>query len=98
MSEVKIIAQKSKAAVIGISETKLDPSIKDSEINIDSYTLIRKDRNRNGGVVCFCINDKFAFTQTDVDINIDCESIFVEINLPKTKPFVVGVVYRPPNE
>ena len=46
IEELRSIAEKSKAAVIGISETKLDKSILNSEIDIENYTIIRRDRNR----------------------------------------------------
>ena len=35
--------------VIALSETHLSSEIDDSEINIDDFTLFRKDRNRHGG-------------------------------------------------
>ena len=35
MSEIRIIAQRTKAAVIAMSETWLDPSVQDSEVDIE---------------------------------------------------------------
>ena len=35
--------------ILAINETKLDSTISDSEIYINEYIVIRKDRNRNGG-------------------------------------------------
>ena len=49
IDELRAIAKKSRAAVIGITESKLDESVTDEEINIDGYELIRSDRNRHGG-------------------------------------------------
>ena len=34
-----------------LNETFLDTSISDSEININNYCIVRKERTRNGGVV-----------------------------------------------
>ena len=48
MEEAKIIASKRTAAVIGISESKLDESVLNSEINIPGYNILRSDRNRHG--------------------------------------------------
>ena len=46
------------AAVIGISESKLDDSVVISEIQISEYDLLRCDRNRHGGgVACYIRND-----------------------------------------
>ena len=58
IDELRAIAKKSRAAVIGITESKLDESVTDEEINIDGYELIRSDRNRHGGgVACYIRND-----------------------------------------
>ena len=91
------MAQKSNAAVIGITESKLDETIPDSEIKINGYELMRCDRNRHGGgVACYvkesiCFNRKYIFSE-------DIENIFFDILLLKTKPFTIGIFYRPPNE
>ena len=46
MEEVQIIASKTKAAVIGISESKLDETVLNGEINIPGYNTLRSDMNR----------------------------------------------------
>ena len=38
IEELKIIAQKSRASVISVTETHLDSSVTDSEIHIPGYT------------------------------------------------------------
>ena len=84
-------------AVVGISESKLDKSITNSEILIDNYDLLRCDQNRNGGsVACYFRND-FSYTKKSV-FPIDIENVFFEIHLPKTKSITVGTAYRPPNQ
>ena len=84
IDELRHIARLTNAAVIGISESKLDDSVLTSEIQIDEYELLRCDRNRHGGgVACYIRND--------------IENIFVELLLPNTKPIVVGTIYRLPN-
>ena len=49
IDELRLIAQKTNAAVIGISETKLDKSVLDSEVKIDGYEIKISDRDRHGG-------------------------------------------------
>ena len=51
IDELRYIAKLSEAAVIGISESKLDDSVLSSEIQIENYDLIRSDRNRHGVVL-----------------------------------------------
>ena len=53
IDELRKIVKISNPTIIGITETKLDNSIGDSEISIDGYCAIRRDRNRKGGgVIC----------------------------------------------
>ena len=49
-----MIASKTKVAVIAISESKLDETVVNGEINIPGYNILRSDRNRyGGGVLCY---------------------------------------------
>ena len=97
IDELQYIAKLSEAAVIGISESKLDDSVLSSEIQIENYDLIRSDRNRHGGgVACFIRNDLSYNTKSFLPSEI--ENIFIEIFLPHSKPLVVGTIYRPPSQ
>ena len=48
IDEFLYIAKLSEAAVIVISESKLDESVLASEIQVENYDLICSDRNRHG--------------------------------------------------
>ena len=95
IDEIRYVAQNTNAAVIGITESKLDDSILDSEIAINRYDVLRKDRNRKGGGVVFYIRQNICYSLKNI-FPINIENIFVDIMLPKTKPFCVGIFYRPP--
>ena len=97
IDEIRLISKKSNAAVIGITESKLDDSIPNSEINIDNYNLLRCDRNRQGGGVACYIRNDISFNQKPL-FNNEIENVFIDILLPKTKSFTVGIFYRPPNK
>ena len=97
IDELRVIAKKSRASVIGITESKLDKTVLDEEINIDCYELARSDRNRHGGgVVCYIRND-ISFNVRG-DFSSEIENIFLDIFLPKTKPILIGILYRPPDQ
>ena len=49
IDELHLIAKKVNSSVIGFTETKLDNSVYDEEIEIIGYTLERSDRSRKGG-------------------------------------------------
>ena len=83
IDEIRYIAERTKAAVIGITESKLDESIFQSEIQIDNYDLLRCDRNRNGGGVECYIRSDISYVQKQFFPNV-IENIFFEILLPKT--------------
>jgi hypothetical protein len=97
IDELREIAKISRAAVIGITESKLDDSVLDGEINIEGYDIVRSDRNRNGGGVACYIRSDISFNVRD-DFTADIENIFVDILMPKLKPILVGIVYRPPDQ
>ena len=87
--------ERTKAAVIGITECKLDEFIFQSEIEIDNYDLLRCDRSRNGGGVACYVRSDISYVQKDFFPNV-IENIFFEILLPKTTPITIGFMHRPP--
>ena len=95
LDELRILAANTKVAVIGITESWLDASVTDSEINITDYSILRRDRNRDGGGVCIYIRNDFIFKLRD-DICTTLETVWAELYLPKTRPILIGVCYRPP--
>ena len=97
IDELRAIAKKSRAAVIGITESKLDESVTDGEINIDGYELIRSDRNRHGGGVACYIRNDISFNPRG-NFSSEVENIFLDMLLPKTKPILIGILYRPPDQ
>jgi len=98
IEDIRLLAQNSRAACIGISETWLDKTVSDSEINIQNYNIIRRDRDRHGGGVCLFIHSELAFNTRSDLLHENLEAIWEEILLPKTKPILVGIVYRPPKQ
>ena len=97
IDELREIARKTRATVIGITESKLDGSVLDGEINIDGYELVRSDWNRHGGgVACYICSD-ISFNIRG-DFSSEIENIFFDILLPKIKPILIGILYRPPEQ
>ena len=83
--------------ILAINETKLDESIMEGEINIGGYDIVQRDRKWGGGGECFFVKSSINFS-TRRDLNIeDLESLSVEIQNPRSKPFLVVRWYRPPD-
>ena len=80
--------------ILGIIESKLDSSITNAEVNINDYSIIGNDRNRNGGgVACYIRNDLFF----DTENSFHWTCFLLEILIPKVKPTAIGIFYRPSN-
>ena len=65
-----------------------------SELEIEGCDLVRSDRSqRGGGVACFVKNSISCNQKPNFCFNT--ESIFIEIFLPKSKPVLIGILFRP---
>lgn len=95
LAELKTFISKYKFAVIALSETWLDSSVTDSEVHLDGFSIVRRDRDRQGGGVCLYISNDLAFTERK-DLDTDkLEAVWVNLLLPKSKPILIGSCYRP---
>ena len=92
-----LLLTRTNATILGISETKLDETIMDSELNIEGYDLIRSDRNRHGGGVAYYIKKERHYN-VRVNCPTDFENIFLDLLLPNSGPILIGIIYRPPDQ
>ena len=85
--------------ILAINETKLDATIKDGEVHLPGYDVVRKDRESNGqndGGVCIYVRSNINFhLHADLSPN-NLERLTVEMSKPRSKPFLVSTWYRPP--
>ena len=82
IDDVRIFLADNPVDVLAINESKLDDSIKSCELYIPGYEITRRDRNRNGGGVCFCIKTSINFVICrDLNLN-DLENLCLEIQKP----------------
>ena len=73
-----------KPVILGITESKLDSSVTNTEVNINGYNIFRNDRNSQ------CFNTK------NISSNF-IEHVYFEILIPKGKSIAIGIFDRPPN-
>ena len=97
IDELRHIAKVSNVSVIGISESKLDSSVQNSEISIPGYDILRCDRNRHGGGVASYIRNDICFNQIKVFSKV-VEQVFFDILLPNSHSITVGIFYRPSDQ
>ena len=97
INELQYAANSSNAAVIGIHESKLGESVLQSKVQINNYDQLRRDRNKNGEGVTSYIRSDMRYIQMQF-FSDKIENTFFEILLPKTKPVMVGIIYRSPTQ
>ena len=77
IDELRVVVCHTKPAILGITESKLDSSVSDQEVNISGYSILRSDRNRyGGGVACYvradlCFNMRNFFTNSIENVFFD---------------------------
>ena len=92
-----MIANKTKAAIIGITESKLDHTVLNSEVNLPGHDILQCDRNRYCGGTAFYIRQHLCFITRTLHFK-EIENLFFDILLPNSKPITMGVFHRPPNQ
>jgi hypothetical protein len=81
-----------------INETTLDSSVKDHEVCMPGYEIIRRDRSvngRNGGGICIYFRPDINYEIRD-DLHLEIlENLVLEIKKTRSKPILVSTWYRP---
>ena len=90
--------------IFGLSETKLKNFHPDSAFTIDNYQLFRKDRfisrerpEQGGGIIVYVKNGVKVERRLDLERN-EIECVWLEVSPKNSKSFLVGILYRHPNE
>ena len=84
--------------IFGVTETHLNDDDSVSIVYIPGYTFVNKPRvkGRGGGVGVYISNRIPYHRRFDLE-NDTVECIWLEITYPKTKSFLIGIIYRPPD-
>ena len=97
MTKTTDIAKRTKAAVIGMLESKLDSTVLDPEIYIENYKILQFNRNQYGGGVACYIRGDISYKLNSFLPN-EIENSTFDILMPHTKPILIGIIYRPSNQ
>ena len=83
--------------IFSLSETHLSAD-NEVEVQIEGYKFIGKSRSsgKGGGVGVYISTSVPFHRRTDLEDEV-IECIWIEILFPKTKSFLIGIVYRPPD-
>ena len=85
IDELRILLANNDIDIISINETELNESIRDHEVHIPGYEVIRRDRlNKCGGGICFYVKNSINFTVRN-DLHMDAiENLCLEVHKPNS--------------
>ena len=76
-------------------ESWLDDNINNEEILPEDYTMMQKDRNREGGGISIAHKRDLVMVHHP-EFETDCELIWAQLQIVRFKSIFVGSFYRPP--
>ena len=100
-NELELYIMEEKPDIVAITETWAVDSIDDSELKIEGYTMIRRDRilgekTRGGGVLLYIIESVNVIRRDDIVNSNILECVWCEIVMGGEKS-LIGVCYRAPD-
>lgn len=98
MNHVRLLFSDKKFDIFTFSETCLSPSIKDSEVDITGYSVLRNDpTGKRGGGTAIYVRDGIPYKhRTDLTTE-NIETLWIEVHRLKCKTLFIACVYRPPD-
>ena len=82
--------------IVAVLETWLTPLIPDSDLHIPNFTLVRRDRQAQGGGVAIYVKDYSGYSIPDLPLDPSIECLCIDVHLG-TKTTRLCNVYRPLN-
>ena len=79
---------------LSINESMLDNTIHDTEVNINGFSIFRKDRDRNGGGVVLYVKENLSPCILNGTFSTEC--VWVKVKT-KNQYILIGSLYRPPS-
>ena len=85
--------------IVGLSESRLSEHIKDTDMHIPGFHIIRRDptKTRETGLLIY-VSESITFKRLQHLESHEVESLWIEITLKKSTPILVGFCYRNPSE
>ena len=87
INELRHLARKTDIDILTLSETHLNDLIEDSELDIDSYYVMCKDKTRADGGVAICINNTIVCKDRPDLVEPDLEILIIEVMMCNAKSF-----------
>ena len=93
INELRVFIGDHRPGIICINETKINDKIHDSDIEIDNYLLVKKDRNSDGNGVAMCILKDLEFAVRDDLMTYNLENVTMQLKIGNYRSFIVTALY-----
>ena len=99
IEEVKLLLYVCHFDILAITETHLNCKISNSQLEIENYRMVRRDRSSEmvGGGCLVYIANHLCFTRLKSRESTGIEGIWLKIMF-ESSTFIVGSIYRPPSD
>ena len=97
LCEVQHLLDVVKFDLLGITETHLNSSISDDWIRVSGYNFVRNDRDFRGGGVLIYFKEDLTVYPAHVWERPNIEASWLNITV-RSQSFLIGCVYRSPND
>ena len=96
---MKLLSYVCRFDILAITETHLDRKVSNSQLEIENYKMVRRDRSLGmvGGGCLVYIANHLCFTRLKSFESTDIEGIWLKIMFDLSA-FIVGSIYRPPSD
>ena len=81
IDELRVFIDDHMPDIICINETKTDDKIHDSDIEVDNYLLLRKDRNSDGGGVAIYVLKDLEFAVRNDLMVYNLENVTIQLKI-----------------
>ena len=81
LDELRVFNTDTKPHIIGITETKVDSTIQNSDIAIEDHVIERNDRDKHGGGVALYIRKTVNYRLREDLQNTNVESISIQVKV-----------------
>ena len=94
IDELKHVLSILNIDILSLNETRLDNRITDKSLDIENYSLFRKDRNRSGGGVALYVKKSLLPSPADFVFKTEFVSVYISV---KNVKLAIASIYRPPS-
>jgi exonuclease III len=88
IDEIRLLLKNQTVDILALNEARLHHDIPNEFVNIDGYDIVRMDRDKHGGGVCFYSMWTIANLNRDNLVPDNLESVCLEINQPNSRSFL----------